>query len=78
MIEMMTLQRLSSETLYDEFYYCGSLVERMESRLRVWFGLRPHHVTWVNHSATDARKLPYRSLDIPLQIYCNLEKKVEN
>lgn len=29
MIEMMTLQRLSGETLYEEFYYCGSLVERI-------------------------------------------------
>lgn len=78
MIEIMTLQRLSGETLYEEFYYCGSLVERIESRLRAWFGLRPHRATWVNHSATDARGLPYRSLDIQLQIYYNLEKRIEN
>lgn len=70
----MTLQRLSGETLYEEIYYCGSLVDRIESRSRAWFGLRP--AAWVNHSATDARRLPYyRSLDIPLQIYCNLGKK---
>lgn len=75
---MMTLQRLSVETLYEELYYCCSLVERIENRLRAWFGLRPHHATWVNHSATDARRLPYISLDIPLQIYCNLEKRVDN